>query len=250
MSHGIPAWFIKEHGGVGLMLFAVADIKTRNLLMPPLILPMPPMPRMLACLVVGIWPCVALAVDTHTKYDIRWVEENLPKVRQVLEENTQACNAEDVKALMKTLHPKLPGRDEFRAEAEQLFKDTDLYTRIIAVEYSPHLTTTNHTEARFAVYVTQHTGVAKGSEEDKTFFREHAAMIPPEYSRYLMEFLPDGRGGWKCGMIKGKPKEVSQSDLERYSSQDGIPAWFIKEHGGGGRGSGGGRETKAIRSRE
>lgn len=178
-----------------------------------------------------LFSSTCFAVDHNTKYDIRWVEKNLPKVREVLEQNIQACNAEDVKALMKTLHPKLPGRDEFQAEAEQLFKDTDLYTRIIAVEYSPHSTETTHLGAEFCVYVTQHTVIANGSEEDKTFFREHAAMIPPEYSRYLMGFLPDGKGGWKCGMIYEKPKEIIEDNLQFVV--DGIPEWFIREHGKG-----------------
>lgn len=189
------------------------------------------MHRVIMCAVLAVWCGTSLAIDAGTKYDIKWVEENLPKVREALERNTQAVNAEDIEALMATLHPDLPGRDEFRAEAEKLFKDTDLYTRIIAVEYSPHGTTTNHLEARFAVNVIQHTVVAKGSEEDKTFFREHAAMIPPEYSKYLMEFLPDGKGGWKCGMIRGKPTELSEESLQ--FAVDGIPEWFIREHGGG-----------------
>lgn len=142
---------------------------------------------------------------------------------------------------MKTLHPKLPGRDEFRAEAKQLFEDTDLYTRIIAVEYSPHFTDTTHLGAKFAVYIVQHTVVAKGSEDDQTFFREHSALLPPEYSKYLMEFLPDGKGGWKCGMIKGKPVEIPEDGLQFVV--DGIPEWFIREHGGA-------RATKAVKAAE
>lgn len=190
------------------------------------------MRSVIASLIV-LFSSACFAIDAGTKYDINWVEKNLPKVREVLEKNIQACNAEDVKALMKTLHPSLPGRDEFQAEAEQLFEDTDLYTRIIAVEYSPHCTETTHLGAEFCVYVYQHTVIANGSEEDKTFFREHAAMIPPEYSKYLMGFLPDGdgKGGWKCGMIYEKPVEIPEADLQFVA--DGIPEWFIREHGGG-----------------
>jgi hypothetical protein len=173
------------------------------------------------------------AVDSLTKYDIRWVEATLPKVREILAQNIQACNAEDINALMKTLHPALPRRGEFRAEAEQLFKDTDLYTRIIAVEYSPHRTETNHLGVEFCVYVTQHTVIANGSDEDRTFFRERSALLPPEYCKYLMGFWPDGRGGWKCGKIYGRLIEIPEGNLDLVV--DGIPDWFIREHGGGRR---------------
>lgn len=174
---------------------------------------------------------VSYGVDHNTKYDIRWVAANLPKVRAALEENIQACNAENIDALMATLHPALPRQDEFRDEAIQLFADTDLYTRILAVEYSPHYTDTADRVPEFCVYVTQHTVIANGGDEDRTFFREHAAMILPEYSKYLMGFWPDGKGGWKCGMIYGKPVSIPERDLEYI--QDGIPDWFMREHGRG-----------------
>lgn len=187
------------------------------------------MRSVIASLIV-LFSSTCFAVDHNTKYDIRWVEANLPKVREILEQNIQACNAEDIDALMATLHPDLPRQDEFRAEAEQLFRDTDLYTRIIAVEYSPHYTETTHLGAEFCVYVTQHTVIADGSDEDRTFFREHAAMIPPEYSKYLMGFWPNGKGGWKCGMIYEKPVEIPEDNLQFVV--DGIPDWFIRECGG------------------
>lgn len=186
-------------------------------------------------LAIALWSSgLALAVDHNTKYDIRWVEANLPKVREILEQNIQACNAEDIDALMKTLHPALPRLDEFKAEATKLFEETDLYTRIIAVEYNPHATETpGFHRPEFCVYVTQHTVIANGSDEDRTFFREHSALLPPEYCKYLMGFWPDGRGGWKCGKIYGKLIEIPESRLDLVV--DGIPDWFIREHGGGAR---------------
>lgn len=188
------------------------------------------MHSVIVCLIV-LFSSTCFAVDAGTKYDIKWVEKNLPKVREVLEQNIQACNAEDAEALMKTLHHKLPGLDEFRAEAEQLFEDTDLYTRIIAVEYSPHRTAqTLDGDMELCVYVYQHTVIANGSEEDKTFFREHAAMIPPEYSKYLMGFRQDRKGNWKCGMIYNQPVAIHEDDLQYVV--DGIPTWFIRELGG------------------
>lgn len=165
------------------------------------------MRSVIASLIV-VFSSTCFAIDPGTKYDERWVAENLPKVREMLQLNIQACNEENIDLLMQTLHPALPGLDEFRAEAEKLFKDTDLYARILAVQYDVSGTTTNHREAVFAITILQHTVVTTGSEEDKTFFREHAAMIPPEYSKYVMEFLPDGKGGWKCGMIRGRPERV------------------------------------------
>ena len=76
------------------------------------------MTRWVVVIVVLVSLCGnAYGIDANTKWDLQWVESVMPKVREVLEQNIQSCNAEDATALLATMHSKLPGRDEFEAEA-------------------------------------------------------------------------------------------------------------------------------------
>jgi hypothetical protein len=172
----------------------------------------------------------AYGIDHTTKWDLQWVESVMPKVREVLEQNIQACNAEDATALLATMHSGLPGRDEFEAEAKQLFEETNIYVRILDVAYDVRYTETdpNTKFTRFAVEVTQHTVVADGDEDAASYFREHSALLPPEYCKYVQTFKLE-KGKWKVDKIFGKPIELAGPPTQVVN---GIPAWFVRENGG------------------
>jgi hypothetical protein len=172
----------------------------------------------------------AHAIDHNTKYNLQWVESVMPKVREVLEQNIQACNAEDATALLATMHSKLPGRDEFESEAKQLFEETNIYIRILDVAYDVRYTDTdpNPKFTKFALEVTQHTQLGDGDEEAYTRFRERSALLPPEYCKYVQTFKLE-KGKWKVDKILGKPIELSGPPSKLVN---GIPEWFIRERGG------------------
>jgi hypothetical protein len=172
----------------------------------------------------------AFSIELNTKSDLRWVESVMPDVRGVLEQNIQACNAEDVEGILATMHGGLPGRDEFADEARQLFEETNIYVRILDVAYFPALTETdpNPRYTRFALEVTQHTSLVDGDSEAYTHFREHSALLPPEYCRYIQTFKLE-KGKWKVDKIINKPIELAGPPR---TLVNGIPDWFIRENGG------------------
>ena len=58
------------------------------------------------------------------------IQKEADKIRVVLQANFQACNEENLPALMDTLSRTMPGRQQFEAEAAQMFEDADVYLRL------------------------------------------------------------------------------------------------------------------------
>jgi hypothetical protein len=184
----------------------------------------------LSVLIVAACCGHAFAIDAGTVYDLKWVESVMPKVREVLDKNIQACNAEDVEGILATMHGGLPGRDEFAKEARQLFKDANIYVRILDVAYDVRYVSTdpNPRYMRFALEVTQHTSLVDGDSDAYTHFRENSALLPPEYCKYIQTFKLE-KGKWKVDKIMGRPIELTGPPDKLVN---GIPEWFIREHSG------------------
>lgn len=129
------------------------------------------------------------------------------RIRAAVQENFQACNEEDVKALVATCSKQSPGLDEFAKEAETLFEKTDVYMRLAdfeLLELRPP-----HAAARI-VQIT-----LPKDEKDKTkgepkeiFYQEHSALLPKwECCEYTQTFRKEN-GQWKLYLITTEPKPV------------------------------------------
>jgi hypothetical protein len=132
--------------------------------------------------------------------------------RAMLDQNFQAINAEDIKALAATTSSQSGSKEqmaEFRKEAEQMFTDTDVYMRLVwfkAYAYKPP-----YMEA----YVIQLT-LPKNeddhypAEQGELNFRHHSALLPEhQLVMYRQKFHLE-RGKWKVHAVLSKPQPVAE----------------------------------------
>jgi len=135
----------------------------------------------------------------------RAAQKEAEQIREVLEANFQACNQEDVRALVGTMSKTMPGVPEFAREATDTFEQTDAYFRLAdfeLLELRPPYATAR------VIQIT-----LPKDEKDRTtgtnrqiYYREHSGLLPPwECVEYLQRFKKEG-GKWKVDLITTKPK--------------------------------------------
>lgn len=139
--------------------------------------------------------------------------------REVLEQNFQAINAEDLKALLATCSvysgTAEQGR-EFIAEAKAMFEDTNVYMMLVDFEL------TKVQSDRAYAYVTQRTVASRPEDHQPKKpglnYRHHSALLPEyETVRYKQRFSFEG-GKWKVHRVV--------SDMEPV---DGSPRLVVKD---------------------
>jgi hypothetical protein len=152
------------------------------------------------------------------------IEKEAEQIRLVLEENFQACNNENVNALMATCSREPKGTEEFADEARTLFKETDVYLRLAdfeLLELKPP-----YASAR-VVQIT-----LPADEKDRTsgdarqvFYRGNSALLPQwETCEYTQTFKKEN-GRWKLYAITTKPKPaVWPPDNPNAIRTDDMPA--------------------------
>lgn len=126
---------------------------------------------------------------------------------QCLQANFAAYNAEDVPAMMETLSPRLPGRDEFAREAQKLFDSADPYISIRGFKVI-------HCQAPLvSAYVVQATHVDRSAAE-ATSFRQQSALLPvDEYTEYIQQFVWDGQQ-FKMWLTVTEPKKLTEPQAQ------------------------------------
>jgi hypothetical protein len=129
------------------------------------------------------------------------------KIREAVQANFQACNEENVKALLATCSRQSPGMNEFAKEAKTLFEKTDVYLRLAdfeLLELRPP-----HAAARI-VQIT-----LPRDEKDRTrgepkeiFYQERSGLLPKwECCEYTQTFRKED-GKWRLYLITTEPKPV------------------------------------------
>jgi hypothetical protein len=168
---------------------------------------------------IGFIP-VGLAAPPATKV----IEKETEQIRAVLQANFQACNEENLEALMATCSREPQGTEEFADEARTLFKEIDMYLRLAdfeLLELKPP-----YASAR-VIQIT-----LPADEKDRTsgdarqlFFRGNSALLPQwECVEYTQSFKKEN-GKWKVYMITTKPKPtVWPPDNPNALRLDNMPA--------------------------
>lgn len=151
-----------------------------------------------ACLVL----CGVVATAAETAAD---------KMRATLERNFQACNNENIEELMDTQARSLPkaDMDQFRAEAEELFEETDVYLRL---EDFQLLQIKGNFAAARVVQVTlpADEAVRNNPDECERFYRNHTMLLPAhERVAYVQTFKREG-STWRLWEIVTKPEPVDE----------------------------------------
>ncbi len=152
------------------------------------------------------------------------IHKEAEKIRAVLQANFQACNEENLDALMATCSREPQGTEEFANEARTLFRDTDVYLRLAdfeLLELKPP-----YASAR-VIQIT-----LPADEKDRTsgaarqvFFRGNSALLPQwECVEYTQSFKKEN-GKWKVYMITTEPKPaVWPPDNPNAIRTDDMPA--------------------------
>jgi hypothetical protein len=130
------------------------------------------------------------------------------KMRKVLEENFRACNEEDIKALMATQSPTMPGLAEFHRESLKMFAETDVYLSLDSFEligYRPPFAVAR------VVQVTLPRD-EKDREAGSVLQQEYrgSTALLPEWERavYTQQFKKEA-GKWRlCGILE-TPRELT-----------------------------------------
>ncbi|MGB8853221.1 MAG: hypothetical protein WCC69_06620 [Pirellulales bacterium] len=126
-------------------------------------------------------------------------------IRAALQANFQACNEENLEALMGTLSVAMDGREEFANEARTLFRDTDVYLRVAdfeLLEFRPPFASAR------VIQIT-----LPANEKDRVsgdarqvFFRGNSALLPKwECVEYTQQFRKEN-GHWRLHLITTEPK--------------------------------------------
>ena len=135
----------------------------------------------------------------------RAAHKEAEQIRVALEANFQACNNEDVRALVASCSKTMPGIPEFAKEAKDTFEQTDAYFRLADFELL-------ELRPPYAMARVVQITLPK-DEKDRTtgtnqqiFYRAQTGLLPPwECVEYLQRFKKEG-GKWKVDVITTKPK--------------------------------------------
>jgi hypothetical protein len=167
--------------------------------------------------VLGVLLIVLIAFLTMFSQQLtNGAEPNVQRIeagcRAILEDNFQACNDENVKALIKTCSRYTGTREEgleFMQEAQSMFDETDVYMRLTGFKLIK-------VEGPFAyAYVNQLTLPAAQKDAPRTgnaelsgYFRHNSGLLPKwQEVQYLQKFHFDA-GKWKVHRLVSEPVRV------------------------------------------
>lgn len=133
------------------------------------------------------------------------------EMRNILQANFDACNNEDVDALMATFSVDTPNKEEFRKASEKLFREKDIYYRLVDLRI-------NKIQGNFAtatVIQLSHTNDRNSDTDRESWFRNGTTLLTKdECVRYDVTFKKDGRT-WKCLETISEPVPCEIDELEK-----------------------------------
>ena len=133
------------------------------------------------------------------------VEKEAEQIRAALQANFQACNEENLEALLGTLSVAMDGKQEFANEAKKLFEDTDVYLRVAdfeLLELRPPFASARVIQ----ITLPANEKDRESGDARQVFFRENSALLPKwECVEYTQQFRKE-KGQWKVHQITTEPK--------------------------------------------
>lgn len=133
---------------------------------------------------------------------------DVEEMRSVLQANFDACNNEDVVALMGTCSVDMPRREEFRIESAKLWKEKDIYYRLVKFQ----VLQIDGDYATASVVQTTNTKDRSANSGHEEFVRNGTGLLTrSECVEYKVAFKKDGRR-WKCYLTLTEPVDY---DLDK-----------------------------------
>lgn len=128
-------------------------------------------------------------------------ESDEEEIRQVLVDNFEACNREDIDALMDTCSMSMPDRPGFKRESEILFEEKDVH---YSLEKFKLITKRGDYAEAWIVQRTYAEERGSDSSERKSF-RHGTTLLPQEECVEYKASFKRERGSWKCLMTISHP---------------------------------------------
>lgn len=151
------------------------------------------------------WDRVGMA-DT---YDHEYVKAATAAIREVMEQNFQACSAEDLKAVMATMTSNCPDRENFMKECQQMFDDTDVYIRLVDCKW---ITSWRDSKGLWAAVDIKQWTVPKDDKVQYSEYRHRSGLLPKwELCEYQL-YARVEKGQWKAHVINGRVYEAQWPD--------------------------------------
>lgn len=136
------------------------------------------------------------------------LKKEMQAIRAVIEENFQASNNEDVEGVMDTMTPYTPNKENFRAELEKFFDETDVYTRLVDITFVSAEMTSDGPVAKVRVIQQTLPKTDKDKEIPYSDFRSRSAMLPPWEVCEFEIVMHKVRGKWKAHLMGGDVREA------------------------------------------
>jgi hypothetical protein len=151
-------------------------------------------------------------------------KKDVENIRAVLQANFQACNEENLEALLGTLSVAMGGKQEFANEARTLFEQTDVYLRLAdfeLLELRPPVASARVIQ----ITLPANEKDRESGDARQVFFRENSALLPKwECVEYTQTFRKE-KGQWKVHQITTEPKPaVWPPDNPNAIRPDNMPA--------------------------
>jgi len=140
-------------------------------------------------------------------------------LRQAMMVNFEACNREDVDALLASCSESMPRQEEFRRESTETFEEKDIYYRLLDITNVE----VRGEWARARVVQETLTRDERASDDAQNdFYREHSGLLTAnEVVEYVQVFRKDGKT-WKLYMIVSKPRVLSSNETIREFKRAGV----------------------------
>lgn len=127
--------------------------------------------------------------------------DDVSEMRAILEANFDACNKEDVDALLETCSLDMPRREEFRIESRKLWQEKDIYYRLARFK----VLQIQGDYATASVVQLSHVKDRSSNDEHEAFLRNGTTLLTKdECVEYKIAFKKDS-GVWKCYLTITEP---------------------------------------------
>jgi hypothetical protein len=133
-------------------------------------------------------------------YNHEYVTAATAAIHELMEQNFQACSAENLKGVMETMTSNCPDRERFMQECQQMFDDTDVYIRLVDCKW---ITSWQDSKGLWAAVNIKQWTVPKDDNVDYTEYRHRSGLLPKwELCEYQL-FARVENGQWKAHVING-----------------------------------------------
>ena len=177
------------------------------------------MPKILMDDSIVIWPRPRHITALRVCWVVVWLiplpalaAPPTPREQQLITEamniNFEACNREDIDAVMKSCADAMPDRDKFRRETAASFEDKDIHYSLVECE----LLDVQPPWAKARIVQDTHVLDRESKTREEAAYRNSSALLPGgERVEYINTFKKE-KGVWKLYLIISEMRVIEKKD--------------------------------------